>query len=170
MTDLSTVAARTHTQIGSLEDDYHLIIELVDNYKCAAFFLEWLSDSSYTRNLIHHQTIDSKYLRFCTYHVEEVLVYTARAEFNLDVISDQTMLFLQGSQKSEKLLITSDYALTFKPIKKIISDPYYSVIAQIVENNEVIGMLWEIYELPQLAQMYSKKQDPLRYWKMERRE
>ncbi len=170
MTDLSSAIDTTRVQIGPLEDDNHLIVELIDSHKCAASFLEWISDSSYSRNLIHHQTMNSKYLRFCTYHVEGVLVYTARVEFYLDAVNDQVMLFLKGSEKNEKLLIPSEIEFTFKHIKSIISDPYYSVLAQIIESNEIIGMIWEIYELPQLAQVYSRKKDPLRYWKMERRE
>lgn len=170
MTDLSSVETRDQVLIGPLEDDHHLIIELIDSHKYGPSFVEWISDSSYERNFIHHQTMDSKYLRFCSYHVEGLLVYTLRAEFYLDKVSDQMKEYLQNSQKSEKLLTPAELGITRKPIKKVISEPYYSVIAYLIENNEEIGMIWEVYELPQLAQIYSKKQDPLRYWKMERRE
>ncbi|MBS0615505.1 MAG: hypothetical protein JSR58_03015 [Verrucomicrobia bacterium] len=157
-------------QIGTLEDDHRSIIELIDIYKYGAAFLEWISDSTYTRQLVYDKTSDSKYLRFCIYHIEGVQVHSARAEFNLDYITESSHNFLKGSQKNEPLDIPPDFGIERNPIRRIISEPYYTIIAQLMENDRVIGMIWEIYELPELAKFYAKKDDPLRYWMLNRTE
>ena len=42
---------------------------------------------------------------------------------------------------------------------------HYSIISHFHNGEELGGVGWEIFELPVIIQLYSKKNDPLRHWR-----
>jgi hypothetical protein len=163
---MSGMATATNSvQIGYLDSEMLEVIELINSYVLPADFFLWLSNASFTQKLMQEKIHEEKYTRISQFYIQNSLVFTGRAEFNLRSLPKETVQFLT----SKKLpMITSIHeCLKFRksPISQVSADLYYTVISQLVHKDENIGFAWEIYELPEIIKIYNNLHDPLRHWK-----
>ena len=161
----SSESEKNHQIITSsaLEEDVINLIEFIDNYPLPANFVHWISDGDFTSRLIQDQPVSGHHSRIVQYYVKEILIFTGKAEFYLDKINKNISHIFKNKQTPIYQANISE--IEKRQISKTVADPYYTVISHLNEKDEIVGMSWEIYELPALVAIYRKKNDPLKYWR-----
>ncbi len=142
-----------------LEGHYDSLVPLIDGQEKVPEFIHWISDGNYERNTIHDQLIDGKHTRISMFYVDNLLVLTARSEINFKLASSETIHFLNQTQNNDPILIAPPLKLERNIISKVVCEPYYNIICQLVEKTVVVGTMWEIYELPHLWTAFLKKNE-----------
>jgi hypothetical protein len=151
------------------EMELHDMVELVDTYDLPANLVQWLSNKDYSIHLIHEQISAEKYTRIAQYRVQECLLFTGKAVFYLDKLDKSFTHALLNHKEPISSMHPHFRELEKKRISAILSDPYYTVISHLHIRGTIVGIAWEVYDLPPLIELYKQKKDPLHYWKMSRR-
>jgi hypothetical protein len=152
-------------QVGHLENEIYEIIGIIDAYSFPADLFQWLSPSTFTQKIVQEEVFDGKYSRISQYYIQDFLVFTGKAEFKLNKIPKEATQFLT-SGKTPIFASAGGFANLKKvQFSKVCTDLHYTVISHLYNNEELAGFCWEIFELPVIIQLYSKMDDPLRYWR-----
>ena len=154
-----------HIQMGLIESETHEIIELINSYTMPADFFQWLSGGSFDFKILQQEIEDGKFKRISQFHIGSSLVFTGRVEINTESFSKETIQFLANANTP---FLSSSPALSrvrVDRVSKIMSETYYTTISNLLNLKEPAGVSWEIYELPQIIQIYKKLADPLRHWR-----
>lgn len=155
----------TTLQIGQLDSEAREIIDLIDSYALPADFFQWLSNGSFIHRLINEKLHTERYTRVGQFYVQNLLVFTGRADFHVNKLPKDVVQFLT----SKKTPLNSDMPecvnLKKEVVSRISTDLYYTVISQFTSKGENVGFTWEIYELPEIVEIYSGLNDPLRHWR-----
>lgn len=153
------------SQIGPLDSETHEIIELIDAYPFAADFFKWLSTDPFTQKILIEDIFEDKYTRVTQYFVGGSLVFTGKAEFKIHKLPKEAAQFLTSGKVP--IDTSSDGFTSVKKVQvsKLYTEMHYSIISHFHNGEELGGVGWEIFELPVIIQLYSKKNDPLRHWR-----
>lgn len=146
-----------HPPATEIEEGYRVLVQCIDDQEKTPDFVECISDGNYQRNIIHDQIMDGKHTRISMFYIDSLLVLTCRSEISVEMASGDTLQFVNQTKSNEPICFSPIFKLEKNIISKVICDPYYNTISQLIEKNVVLGMLWEIYELPALWKAYSKK-------------
>jgi hypothetical protein len=138
------------------------LVETIDTFTTSADFLHWITDGNFTEKLIHEHSSSGQHSRIYQCYENNNLLFTGKFNIFLNKMND--LLFKEISKNF------SVKNCSKKKLVQTVVEPYYNVISHCIEGEEIFGMSWEIYELAPLTRLYQKKNDPLRYWKLSRRE
>ncbi len=145
--------------IIDIEEGHHILVQGIDRQEKTPQFIDLISNGNYQRNVIHDLLVDGKHTRISMFYIDNLLVLTARSEIDVEIASGETVHFLNQSQNNDPIQLPPVLRLERNAISKVVCDPYYNIISQLVEKSVVVGTMWEIYELPNLWKAYLKKQD-----------
>lgn len=157
-------------QVGPVEDDTHEIIRLIQSYYLSADFANWISEERFTQKILKEHRENGKYTRIFQYDLEGVIFFSGTKEFHLDKMDKEV---IDVVLKKQPLVHSSDAFFSKMEkvnLAKVIAEPYYNVISHLYNKGEIIGVSWETYDLPRLVHIYRHKDDPIRYWRKDRRE
>lgn len=155
-------------QTSFVEEESFEIVDLIHNFTTSADFAEWVTGSQFQTIIPHSYIADNKYTRTYLYNFEETNFFHGKFEIQTERLGNQT---IQAFVNQVPIHSNVEHysAISKKNISRILAPIYYTIISQLVLNNEPIGMVWEVYNLPQLIKIYNKKNDPLRYWRNNRK-
>ena len=152
-------------QTSPIDSETHEIIELINGYPLPGDFFYWLSEGDFSQSNIEQKIVNEKYEKIGQLFIRDSLVFTGRVEMELKNFPKESIDFFMIRKKP--FLSTSVEFSKFAIERKnnISSDLHYTLISDIIYNGIVIGVFWEIYELPRIIQIYNTLDDPLRYWR-----
>lgn len=155
-------------QIGYIDEERFEMVDLIHSYQLSADFAHWITQGKFEQTILQEQSESGKYTRVMHYQFDNCIFFNGRGEFYETSLSAE---MFKAVMKIPTPYYSShpDYQSIYKSyISKVITENCYSTIAQLKMGDEMIGMAWEIYDLPFLIKLYRKKMDPLRYWRNSR--
>lgn len=152
-------------QASPLDNETVEIIYLINSYSLPADFFQWLSNGTFSEQVIQEKTADGKHTRIAQYSVETTTVFTGRVEFELNKFSRETVQFLTNGKGPIASSLPEFSQLQKETVSKTCTDLHYTVISNLYHKNQCAGFCWEIFDLVPIIQLYSKMDDPLRHWR-----
>jgi hypothetical protein len=156
-------------QVGFVKEEALEIIDLVNNFVSSADFAQWVTDGRFAHTIIKEGIEDGKYARASQYDLDGSIFFNGRGEFCIDLMPRKAIKALMQNHSPIYSSDPSYEGVVKTSISKTIAEPYYTVISQLHVKTEVVGTVWEIYNLPRLIKIYKNKDDPIRYWRNSRR-
>ena len=152
-------------QKGPLDQETLEMIYLINSYALPADFFQWLSNGTFTQNVIQEKITGGRYTRIAQYMIDTISVFTGRIELDLNKLSKDVVKFLT-SGRTPIISSVPEFSETEKePVSKTSTDLHYTIISNLYSKNQLTGYCWEIFDLPPIVQLYSKIDDPLRHWR-----
>lgn len=155
-------------QTSFVEEESLEVVDLIYNFLSSTDFADWMTGSQFKTVIPHSYVADGKYTRTYLYNFEDTIFFHGKFEIQTERLGKSTIQALI-SQAPLYSKMDSYSGISKKNVSRILAPLYYTIISQLVLNSEPIGMVWEVYNLPQLNKIYNKKNDPLRYWRNQRK-
>lgn len=157
-------------QIGPVEEENLEIIDLIHSFKLSADFAHWITEGRFIQKILQDHLVNGKYTRIFQYHLDGVVFFNGTKEIYLDKMNKA---MFDNIVKNRTPFYEDD--LFFSQVQKtnlsnVIAEPYYNMISHLYMMGQHVGTSWEIYELSRLVRIYQQKDDPIRYWRKNRRE
>jgi hypothetical protein len=157
-------------QAGYIDEQALEIVDLIHQFSASADFANWITDGRFTHFIAHEHVEFRKYMRTYLYKSETRPFFHGRIEVDTDKMNKEVVQILTQNQSPVYSMDSHFNEMKKANISRVIVEPYYTLISHVVYKNNNIGMCWEIYNLSDLAKIYNKKNDPLRYWRTSRRQ
>ena len=151
--------------IGHLDSETYEIINLINTYDLPGDFFSWISGGNFTTKVLKEETLAGTYKRISQYYIDDAIVFTGNGEFDLNKLSKEAIQVLTSSFSPIKRNTPGFDLINRRIVTQTSTELHYTVIANLYENDLLVGYAWEIYELKKLIQFYEKINDPLRYWR-----
>ncbi len=163
---MNKLAQKDHIiQVGHLDEEIQEIINLIRSYELPSDLFQWLTDGNYTKNILQENTLHNKHTRIVQYGVDSIPLFTGRVELWFDHLSQEAIKFIVNDKRPLGNDNSKFLNFQVKRFSQTTTELHYTVVSKIYKQDTVIGSGWEIYELPELIKLYSKMEDPLRYWR-----
>lgn len=146
------------------------LVELIDTFSFSTNFIHWVSNGNYSSKPVHEDTQEGRFTTLQQYYIGDDLILSGRGEFYLDKAQPEWLSFFKQKNRPPLRDMSGTLLFTKKPLSRVITESYYMVISEWLGEGEVFGTSWEFFELPPLIELHQNKQDPLGYWKSDRRE
>ncbi|MBS0615504.1 MAG: hypothetical protein JSR58_03010 [Verrucomicrobia bacterium] len=136
-----------------------VLTHLIDRFKSSLEFIDWISNGCYERKIIHNHVQDGKHTHISMFYVEERLILTCRTEISLPLLTQDRVHFLSKSMRNEPVSFPYPFDYQKNTLNTVVCEPYYTAISQYIVKNEVVGMSWEIFELPNLWDLHLSRNE-----------
>lgn len=140
-----------------LQDEEREIISLIESYPFTADFCEWITNGESIYTILHEHLGEGQYTRVIQYSRGDSIFFKGNGILYTDKLKKETIKALIQNRSPLRAQGLPSCPLKKQVISKIIAAPYYHRISQLYNKNELIGTLWEAYDLPCLVKYYRQK-------------
>ncbi|MGD0665332.1 MAG: hypothetical protein ABSA17_06335 [Rhabdochlamydiaceae bacterium] len=153
---------------------YQELLDIIHRFKASTFFFHWLANEEIIVKVLKKHLDEKVYEGILEYYLDEIKIFSVGGQYKCPPKKEK--IHLHGTHPETAPPVAKfyfydkahfvDFVPDLNKMEKIelshtLDDSNYTVISELFLDKNLVGSIWEIYDLPNLLKVYQARKEKL---------